>query len=205
MSLWPSVVFLHCGNHRGPFTFSRCDIIFLEVRIAERLRLFRRAFRKIPCRNYAGHAWRERTKLITFIKNIRELVSAAGGLRCPELDTIPRVIKGWWYRWPRIRDGLASRLVNVNWNANDVNDGWNVYANPFTNANEWNAGNQVFSRNRRMFLPLSCGRFVFKASCPSAEHFADSVEMFRERNILFIVNRLYFPENLQKEFCEIES
>ena len=125
------------------FGFPHRDIIFLKVRIAERLRFFRRAFGKMLCRNYVGHACHECAKQITLTKNIRELVSAAGGLRRPEFDTTPRVIKGWWHRWPRIRDGLASRLVNVKWN--DDNDGWNVYANPFTNSNQWNAGNQVFS------------------------------------------------------------
>ena len=35
------------------------------------------------------------------------------------------------------------RTVNVNWN----NDSWNVNANPIDNPNDWNANNQVFSRN----------------------------------------------------------
>jgi len=35
------------------------------------------------------------------------------------------------------------RAANVNWN----DDGWNVNANSVENPNEWNAGNQVFSRN----------------------------------------------------------
>ena len=35
------------------------------------------------------------------------------------------------------------RAVNVNWN----DDGWNVNANSVENPNEWNDGNQVFSRN----------------------------------------------------------
>lgn len=35
------------------------------------------------------------------------------------------------------------RAVNVNWN----DDGWNVNANSVENPNEWNADNQVFSRN----------------------------------------------------------
>ena len=40
------------------------------------------------------------------------------------------------------------RAVNVNWN----DDGWNVNANSVENSNEWNAGNQVFSRNYCIFL-----------------------------------------------------
>ncbi|MFA6416499.1 MAG: hypothetical protein WCW56_03390 [Candidatus Paceibacterota bacterium] len=35
------------------------------------------------------------------------------------------------------------RAVNVNWN----DDGWNVNANSVENPNDWNDGNQVFSRN----------------------------------------------------------
>jgi hypothetical protein len=35
------------------------------------------------------------------------------------------------------------RAVNVNWN----DAGWNVNANSVENPNEWNDGNQVFSRN----------------------------------------------------------
>jgi hypothetical protein len=37
-------------------------------------------------------------------------------------------------------------MVNVNWN----DDGWNVYANPVTNSNQWNDENRFFSRNCRM-------------------------------------------------------
>ena len=35
------------------------------------------------------------------------------------------------------------RAVNANWN----DGGWNVNANELDNSNEWNDGNQVFSRN----------------------------------------------------------
>jgi len=34
--------------------------------------------------------------------------------------------------------------VNCNWNAGN---GWNVEANAISNPNDWNAGNQVFSRD----------------------------------------------------------
>lgn len=43
---------------------------------------------------------------------------------------------------------LVLRAVNFNWNSNDRN--WNVEANSVLNMNEWNDGNQVFSRNCRM-------------------------------------------------------
>jgi hypothetical protein len=48
-----------------------------------------------------------------------------------------------------VTDGLkydntgTLRAVNVNWN----DDGWNVNANSVENPNDWNDGNQVFSRN----------------------------------------------------------
>ena len=40
-------------------------------------------------------------------------------------------------------DADVLRAVNVNWN----DDGWNVNANSVADSNEWNAGNQVISRN----------------------------------------------------------
>jgi hypothetical protein len=42
-------------------------------------------------------------------------------------------------------DGILHELwaVNANWN----DDGWNVNANSIDNPNDWNADNQVFSRN----------------------------------------------------------
>ena len=47
--------------------------------------------------------------------------------------------------------------VNANWNSNL--DGWNVNANSVTNPNRWNAGNQVVSRNYKVFLSLISGSF----------------------------------------------
>lgn len=41
--------------------------------------------------------------------------------------------------------------VNCNWNANYGD--WNVEANPVTNPNEWNDGNQVVSRDSLLFFP----------------------------------------------------
>jgi len=60
------------------------------------------------------------------------------------------------YRWVVVQSELWA--VNCNWNAD--NRYWNVNANPVTNPNEWNADNQVFSRDSRFFLPcLRVGKF----------------------------------------------
>ena len=48
--------------------------------------------------------------------------------------------------------------VDANWNAD--NDGWNVNANSVANPNEWNVGNQVVSRNSKVFSRLWAGVFV---------------------------------------------
>lgn len=56
--------------------------------------------------------------------------------------------------------------VNCNWN----DDGWNVNANSVENPNDWNAGNQVFSRNSSIFSCLFGGSFLLQALFPSAKH-----------------------------------
>jgi len=48
------------------------------------------------------------------------------------------------------------RAVNCNWN----DDGWNVNANSIENPNEWNDGNQVFSRNSLFFSCRLGGNFA---------------------------------------------
>ena len=68
------------------------------------------------------------------------------------------------------------RAVNVNWN----DDGWNVNANAVTNPNEWNDGNQVFSRNCRMtsrYLAggLLCMPLIQPPIClPTSSNFSES-------------------------------
>ncbi len=56
------------------------------------------------------------------------------------------------------------RAVNVNWN----DDGWNVNANSVENPNEWNDGNQVFSRNCWFSPRLKVGEFLL--ANPSSNH-----------------------------------
>ncbi len=74
--------------------------------------------------------------------------------------------------------GLVARLVNANWN--DGNGGWNVYANDASDANPWNDGNQIFSRNCRMtsrYLAggLLCIPFIQPPSClPTSPNFSES-------------------------------
>ncbi len=75
------------------------------------------------------------------------------------------------------------QAVNVNWN----DDGWNVNANSVTNPNEWNDGNQVFSRNCCISPALPSGSFVFNTLYPPAEHLADFVQRFRDLRIFFSI------------------
>ena len=49
----------------------------------------------------------------------------------------------WCYRWSSPQEAGVLRAVNVNW----YDGGWNVNANELDDPNEWNDGNQVFSRN----------------------------------------------------------
>ena len=63
----------------------------------------------------------------------------------------------------------TERAVNVNWN----DDGWNVNANAVENPNEWNEGNQVFSRNSSIFFFAYERRsFFFYCFTPPIEHAA---------------------------------
>jgi hypothetical protein len=57
-------------------------------------------------------------------------------------------------------------------------DGWNVNANSVENPNEWNDGNQVFSRNCWFSPRLGSGSFCLKTFLPSTELSADLLESF---------------------------
>ncbi len=52
-------------------------------------------------------------------------------------------------------------------------------------------------------LPLSRGRFAFDTPYPAAEHFAGLTEFFGKQDILFGVECLHIPQNLQKEFRNV--
>ncbi len=39
---------------------------------------------------------------------------------------------------------------------------------------------------------------------PPAEHLADFFELFRYEDILLVINRLYFPSDLQKKLGEVQ-
>jgi hypothetical protein len=55
------------------------------------------------------------------------------------------------------------------------------------------------------FSPVSSGRVLFlNLANPSTEHFANFFELFRYDNILLVINRFYFPSDLQKEFYEVK-
>lgn len=65
------------------------------------------------------------------------------------------------------------RAVNVNWN----DDGWNVNANSVENPNEWNDGNQVFSRNYCFFSSaLWLRSFCLQTFFPATELSADFLQ-----------------------------
>jgi hypothetical protein len=72
------------------------------------------------------------------------------------------------------------RAVNCNWNGN----GWNVNANSVDNPNEWNAGNQVFSRNSYISPVYLAGVFFFKPFfhppniLPTSSSFFESIRYF---------------------------
>ena len=54
-------------------------------------------------------------------------------------------------------------------------------------------------------LPLSRGRFAFKAFDPATKLLSHFIEFFRKKDILLIVECTDVPEDLQKEFCDVES
>lgn len=55
-----------------------------------------------------------------------------------EFDTALRVFEGQWCG--RLQAQRVLAVTNGNWNDDDT---WNVYANRFDNANEWNAENVI--------------------------------------------------------------
>ena len=96
-----------------------------------------------------------------------------GRLLCLTNNTTQRV-----YQWVVVWMVLCTRVlctVYVNWN----DDGWNVNSNSVDNPNEWNDGNQVFSRNYYFFSYIFVGVFaskpffqppiIFPSSCKCSE------------------------------------
>lgn len=81
----------------------------------------------------------------------------------------------------------------LNWNGNERNLNLNWFEN------DWNEYWRFATvRNLFCFPPYLAG--LFYRFYPSAEHSADFVQFFRKANVFFIVQRFYFPGNLQKEF-----
>lgn len=80
--------------------------------------------------------------------------------------------------------------VNCNWNGN----GWNCNANSVDNPNEWNADNQVISRNYYFSSQLlRLGIFCLQPFLPPTNHSAEFLEMLRKNDVLLIIKDLHFP------------
>ena len=97
-----------------------------------------------------------------------------------------------------ITDGILHKLWTVNANWND--DGWNVNANSIDNPNDWNAGNQVFSRYSRLSSPtLFWGSFLYGFFSPTTNVISDGFKTDAERSKLFIGHQFVFPKELDEE------
>lgn len=88
-------------------------------------------------------------------------------------------------------------------NRNDADDWLNAW-----NANDdnrWNRENLfVFLAPQPSLFPASGGVCFTQLPHPPAQHFAYTIEFFRKRNILFIVQSFNFPECLKKEFYQVK-
>ncbi len=77
----------------------------------------------------------------------------------------------------------------------------------------WNWIENDFDRNGRVAISgnwqgdilLMLGGSVYELPHPSAEHLSDFDEFFRDHYVFFVVERLEFPEELNKKFCEVKS
>ena len=94
-------------------------------------------------------------------------------------------------------EGILHKIwaVNANWNAD--NRKWNVNANSVTNPNDWNAGNQVGSRNSFRSKTLLWGLCLF---LPASEHFSYLAKFFGQSYVFFDINRSNFPRDLENKF-----
>lgn|SRR3989344_854915 len=88
---------------------------------------------------------------------------------------MPNTIQWREYSNHSDKDGASYSYWAVNANWNSFNEGWNVNANSVDNQNEWNAGNQVLSRNYLCSVaPPICGAVVFLCQPPSILPISDS-------------------------------
>jgi len=82
------------------------------------------------------------------------------------------------------------RTVNVNWN----DDGWNVNANSTSNPNQWNDGNQVFSRNCWFSPRLMAGEFLIVDLSSSHQAVAQFLLIRKEAPNIYQSESVYFPK-----------
>jgi hypothetical protein len=81
------------------------------------------------------------------------------------------------------------RAVNCNWN----DDGWNLNANEVDNPNEWNAGNQVFSRNLSI-SPVIWREFYLRDPFANRRAFVRFLQLFLKARNIFLWGQVYFPK-----------
>ena len=131
------------------------------------------------------------------LRNIRELVSAAGGLLRPEYDTVLRVIEGQWRGWPRIRDDRRSPDGERELERRRLERECQCRDEP----------ERVERREPGLLpklsygLPLSRGRLAFYAVDPAAELPPHLIELFRKKDILLVVERSHVQRICKKNFA----
>ena len=116
-----------------------------------------------------------------------------------EYDTALRVFKGQWYGWHSVRYRNADGNLYVrylNWNG----DRWDWSYNWLDN--DWNDNNPAAVSAILSFLSSFGGRVLFcELTHPATEISTDFFQLYRKRDILFIVERFCFPEH-HKQYLE---